>query len=1102
MNNVSVLHPSHENQMRKYLQKGVPFYVQAPTVSASAFLAVCLARIYPACWVWIADSMETLEQWAMDAATLLGDDAASLLLLFPPAHWGRDGRSRMDAAGERMRTLSALGSSSEKRVVGTCLTALLETTLSPQEMMRHSLSFCVGKEYGFDALGEKLELMGYSFTHEVVEAGEGSIRGGLIDVWPAGMEWPVRIEFFGDEVESIRLFNPTDQCSIEKLDRVALSPMDDACQEDDQYTCLLHHLPTSAQLGWIHYELALEQLQIQMAAPLETSAAYRLLTLRALQREFSDLFERSVLVGEVAPEVFPGLGRPCIADAEFDYAERMPACDLDGVPHPDFMEHARREYLDQLAASLKVGKKALIYFETEGSRARFVEYYGSHLDDAGEYTLHVGSLSEGFVYRAADVIVLAESDIYGYRRVRRSRKAGGWSQRAASGAQVTEWMDLVPGEFVVHIDHGIGKYLGLYEMNFNGALQEVLAVEYAEQARLFVSIDQVHLLSQYIGVGGSRPEMSKLGSKRWARQKEQALDAVEDLSSGLLTVQAERSTLEGYAFSDDTVWQQEFEQSFPFVETYDQMRAISEIKGDMTSTRPMDRLLCGDVGYGKTEVAMRAAFRAVMDGKQVGILVPTTVLAQQHFYTFTERMAAFPVRVEMLSRFRTKAEQSAIIKQLSAGSVDILIGTHRLLQNDIQFKDLGLVIIDEEQRFGVKHKEFLKNMRHLVDVLTMTATPIPRTLYMSLAGARDMSTIQTPPQERMAVETVVSESKPEIIRQAILREIQRDGQVFFLHNSVMDIASVHMRLQELVPEAKSEFAHGQMSEKQLSSIMRRFSEGKFQVLLCTTIIESGIDIPNVNTIIINQADRFGLAQLYQLRGRVGRSNRQAYAYLLLPRHKQLFESARKRISAIKRYTSLGAGFKLALRDLEIRGAGNILGAQQSGHIAAIGFDLYCQLLRQSIARKQGKNLPPLLHTVEFRLDFISQSPHGAEQSQAAALPYDYIEDENHRVQVYRQMSTAVTEAEMDEIEKMLRDRFGPVPEALNRLLWLSKLRICAARNMISVIESKDGKVMMTRNGAYLMLNKRHWRLNAMAATDRLREIIHVIHNHFAVDSAV
>ena len=616
-----------------------------------------------------------------------------------------------------------------------------------------------------------------------------------------------------------------------------------------------------------------------------------------------------------------------------------------------------------------------------------------------------------------------------------------------------------------------------------------------------------------MGAGKARPPLNTLGGGRWAKTKEQAEHAVRDLAGELLSIQAARESQAGYSFAQDAPWQREFESAFLFEETPDQIRAILETKADMESAKPMDRLICGDVGYGKTEVAIRAAFKAVMGGRQVAVLVPTTILAQQHFNTFRERMADYPVRIELLSRFRTAAQQRLVLRELASGTVDIVIGTHRLVQDDIVFKELGLVVVDEEQRFGVLHKEKFKRLRQLVDVLTLSATPIPRTLYLALTGARDMSTIETPPQDRLPVETIVSPYDERVIRDAIQRELNRGGQVFYLHNRVLDIDAVADKLRVLLPKARILVGHGQMDSDKLESVMAEFVNGQADVLLSTTIIESGLDIPNANTIIIDRADRFGLSDLYQLRGRVGRYKHQAYAYLLVPRHASLLTDARKRISAIKQYSTLGSGFKIAMRDLEIRGAGNLLGPQQSGHITAVGFELYCQLLKQSISALKGEKVNKRIE-VELRLDFLTLNPAeergpGAKGStpapgldpekrspfstlRAASIPWKYISDSRQRIEVYRKLAQITDPTAAGILRAELRDRFGPLPPPVELLLEVSLLKVLASGLAITAIKTRADKLILTRNNDYLMVDGKFPRLAKKSAQARLTEIKRLI----------
>jgi transcription-repair coupling factor (superfamily II helicase) len=764
-----------------------------------------------------------------------------------------------------------------------------------------------------------------------------------------------------------------------------------------------------------------------------------------------------------------------------------------GLVEPDVLAARRAERVRELAARVRRGGAVWFLFATAGARDRFRELYADDPHWPPGARVRVGALSEGFELEDGSLTVVAEGDLFPRRAARgrydlHAKRPG---PRRTEGERFLDAGQMEPGELVVHVEHGVGRYLGLLEIEIAGRTQEALAVEYAENAKLYVPVGQAHLLSRYVGIGGRRPELHKIGGRRWTSEKEAAERAIRDLAGSLLETQALRQTRPGHAFAADGAWQHELEAAFPYHETEDQLRAIADVKRDMEAPRPMDRLICGDVGYGKTEVAMRAAFKAVMDGRQVAVLVPTTVLAQQHHDTFCERMAAFPVTVDMLSRFRTRMEQRRTIERLRDGKVDIVIGTHRLVQPDVSFRDLGLVVIDEEQRFGVEHKEALKRLRSAVDVLTMTATPIPRTLYFGLTGARDLSVIQTPPQERLPVETIVRPWDEALVRDAILRELDREGQVFFLHNRVMTILDRLESLRRLVPEARIEAGHGQMNEGDLADLMHRFTAGEIDVLLCTTIIESGVDIPRVNTILIERAERFGMADLYQLRGRVGRYKHQAYAYLLLPRHGRLLDTARQRIVALRRHSGLGAGFRLALRDLETRGAGNLLGAEQSGHIAAVGFDLYCQLLRRTVARLKGE-ASPAPATARLALDFIDLSPDPLAAGGAAVIPTDYVEDEVQRLHFYRRLAGACAESDVRELAAELRDRFGPLPAPLDRLLRLARLRIIASARGIESVETEGDRAILMRRGEPVISGGRIPRLRAKSIGAKLDELLKLV----------
>ena len=716
---------------------------------------------------------------------------------------------------------------------------------------------------------------------------------------------------------------------------------------------------------------------------------------------------------------------------------------------------ARQRLLADLARRGASGETVALCMDTAGA----CEQIGRELGpDASVRVVHA-RLSGGFVLPAARLVVAAQPDLYAVRKQSGRRYLP--AATAARGTRVESLAELEPGDLVVHIDHGVGRYTGTTEIEMDGRRTEVLTLEYADGARLHVPVAHSHLLSRYVSVAGQAPPLHRLGGKRWLREKAEAERAIRDLAASLLETLARRQLKPGFAFRTDPSWMHAFEAAFPYQETADQEKVIAEVKEDMASRRPMDRLICGDAGYGKTEIAMRAAFIAVMNGKQVAVLVPTTVLAEQHYESFRERMAAYPVRIEVLSRFRTAGERGRVLEALAAGAVDIVIGTHALLQPGVAFQDLGLLVIDEEQRFGVAHKEYLKQVRQLVDVLTLTATPIPRTLYQSMTGTRDMSLLQTPPQERLAVETRIARDTDAVLRTAILQELNREGQVYFLYNRVLTIDLMRARLTRLVPEARIAVAHGQMSSGQLARIMRDFESGACDVLLCTTIVESGLDIPRANTIVIHRADRFGLADLYQLRGRVGRSSHKAFAYLLLPDQGHVDEDGRRRLAAVQKHSALGAGFGLALRDLEIRGAGNLLGAAQSGHIAAIGFGLYCQLLRRTVAHMKGEK-PPVLVDVELRLDFIDLAPGAPDPESSACLPYQYVEDEPQRFVLHRRLAEAADAAEVRRLRAELTDRYGQPPPPVVRLLRLAELRIRAAGRGINRIEARDGRVWIFR----------------------------------------
>ena len=935
--------------------------------------------------------------------------------------------------GERQAQVQALLAQRAGAFVCLSIHALVQPIVEPRALQRLSRRLRVGEETPFEAWPEALTKLGYARSEGalVTEALTFTVRGDILDVWPAGAELPVRAEFFGDTLERLRRFDPTTQCSVESLEELLLPPTPSAKLRT---TTLAEKLRDAALFVADAPAVASALLQLQ-ALPSEHDAE------AALQAYLADFAGQLCLSGEPLPA-----GWPCAPIAAEPLAGVCAhAGGQGGVP--EAAARLRRTLLTAFDERSRGRETVLLCVESAAVQTLLAQA----LPPDTRVKLVGEALSEGFSLTRPALSVLTQGDLYpaqrGFRVPLRKRAVG-------AGPRLEYAFDVEPGELVVHLEHGIGRFLGLEELSVGGQRSEVFALEYAGGAKLYVPTAHAHLLSRYIGPDSRKVKLHALDGKRWRSEKEAAGRGIEDLAVRLLETQARRRALPGFAFDLSDPWIAEFEALFPWQETPDQTRVIAEVKQDMAASTAMDRLLCGDAGYGKTEVAMRAAFIAVCNHKQVALLAPTTVLAEQHFATFCERMAAFPVRIEVLSRLRTPAQREATRAAAARGEIDILIGTHALLTENVPFRDLGLLIVDEEQRFGVAHKEQLKRLRALVDVLTMSATPIPRTLYLSLTGARDLSLLQTPPQNRVAVETVIQRDDDALIASAIRKELARGGQVFFLHNRVHTIGRLYARLSALVPEARILVAHGRMAPEELASAMHTFEQGQADLLLSTSIIESGIDIPRANTILIDRADRFGLAELYQLRGRVGRSATRGFAYLLLPAEGLVDADARKRLQALRRHSGLGAGYAIALRDLEIRGSGNLLGAAQSGHIAAIGFGLYCQLLRRTVARLKGEEVPALVDA-ELKFEGLETSP-GATGPEAAALPYDYIEDEAQRMHVYRRCAEAATPREVERLRAELADRFGPLPAAAERALTLTRLRILAAQAGFCRVELAGG----------------------------------------------
>jgi len=935
-------------------------------------------------------------------------------------------------------------------------TALEQPAPDPAGLAAARRELVTGTELQPETLIGELAAAGFQRVETVGVRGEFAVRGGIIDLFSWQQELPVRIEFFGDTIESIRPFDPDSQIS-----------------RGEPGTCsLLLGDPASARTGpladWIRRDDTV--ICVECDPPDGIEPDYRILEGSA----------ETGRIGDWESGFFdPGFGGFEAGDFVIDEAKRAVFA---------------RQLTEWIAGRWLVA----VHCVNEGEQERLRGLLGDAGVDTAKLRFECGPLTRSFARADGRFALVADAELFGrYRGTAAQRLRHARATRRASRALI-DFGELVEGAPVVHVEHGIALYHGLKEFpgTAGAAPEEFLELEFAEGAKLYVPLQHAYLVSRYVGAGRKGPALSALGDARWRKTRAGAERAVEDYAAKLLEIQAERAERRGHAFKPDTRWQGEFERSFLHTETADQLKAIAETKADMESARPMDRLICGDVGFGKTEVAIRAAFKAVMDGRQVAVLVPTTVLAQQHYRTFKERMSDYPIRVEMLSRFRTAREQRETVERLADGSVDIVIGTHRLLSPDIRFKALGLAVVDEEQRFGVAHKEKFKNLFRLIDVLTLSATPIPRTLYLSLMGARDLSTLETPPANRLPVETVICPYDERVIRDAVRRELARQGQVYFLHNRIEDIERVRDRILHLCPGARVEIGHGQMEEEELEGVMRRFVEGESDVLVSTTIIESGLDIPNANTILIDRADRFGLADLYQLRGRVGRSGHKAYAYLLLPRDLLTRTEARKRIEAIRQYSSLGAGLRIAMRDLEIRGAGNLLGTAQSGHISAIGFDLYCQLLRRAIDRLKGKR-GPRRTDIPVDLDFVvtreadwNAAPDPAKLP--AYLPSAYLRDPTLRIRAYRGVALAADLAALDALGAEWRDRFGPLPAPAKHLLDLARIRIEAALRRIARIEARGGKLMITRNGDYVLLGGRFPRLTPPDPLHSVRQILDFI----------
>ena len=1003
---------------------------------------------------------------------------------------------------ERLEVLSALVGDGRSRAGPTLIiasaAAFVQKTTARDEFAGTFHSIEVGMEIEPLRLLERWDAMGYRIESIVEVPGTASHRGGIIDVFPPTSEMPARIEFFGNTVESIRLFDPTTQRSQRESPSVTIGPAtelltpllssqadlesflrdidlsgcsDEARRQFEQELTMLtsRQRPVNLRfyaplfgrdsiLDYLPQDILLvldEPRSIELAATdLDTKAE----ELRMAKRGRGEL-----------PASFP---RPYFTWDELREqveAKQRLVLTAWGVPEDEQHRQVRFATAPSYAGQLPAFLERVRQMMTLGKRVVLVSHQASRLSElleeqdiiapplnelrevppAGSVTLLQGLLAGGWVMDD-ETYLLTDAEIFGFIKEQRLLR-----KRPVPRRKLV--LDMKPGDYVVHVEHGIAMSTGFRTMRTEHGEKEFLVLRYAAGDRLYVPSDQIERVSRYIGGRGEQaPVLNRLGTQEWTRTKQRVKESVEKMAEELLALYASREVVAGYAFSPDTVWQREMEASFPYVETPDQIEVQTHVKADMEGAKPMDRLVCGDVGYGKTEVALRAAFKAVLDGKQVAVLVPTTVLAQQHYSTFKERLEAFPAVVEVLSRFRSQREQQVVLEGLASGRVDICIGTHRLIQKDVQFKDLGLLIIDEEQRFGVAHKEYLKQIRQEVDVLTLSATPIPRTLHMALTGVRDMSTMETPPEERLPIKTYVAEYDERLIREAILREMERNGQVFFVHNRVQSIPFVASRLEAIVPEARIAVAHGQMPEHELERVTTEFAQGKFEVLLCTTIIESGLDMPNVNTLIVNRADKFGLTQLYQLRGRVGRGARLAYAYFLFDKGQHLTPVAEKRLRTIYEATELGAGFGIAMKDLEIRGAGSLLGTRQSGHITAVGFSLYCQLLAAAVEKQKAKQAG----VPEPELTPANLPPPAIDLPLPAFIPEEYVSDLITRLGLYQDMVKLDRPEQVEGMVREFTDRFGPLPPEVENLLYVLKIKVLAAKAFVGSVTAEGGEIVL------------------------------------------
>lgn len=952
---------------------------------------------------------------------------------------------------QRMEVFRALKEEENVTVI-TTIGALMDGVRPPLKIDEEVFSVRTGETSDLEELVQRLSAMGYDREVQIEGPGQFAVRGGIVDIFPLTEEMPVRIEFWDDEIDSIRTFDAQTQRSIENREEITVYPARDEADEQEEVSFLRYFRP--------------EETLLFLDEPSRLYERGEVIEEEVRQARERREEEEKLPEGEKDIRIFPvheiaglinqyhSIGFTALEGKVKEFLVRDVYSILAKNVNP---YNSSFEVLTRDLKRLKRNGYRVILLSGSRTRARrlaedlrdydlnsFYDEDPERLVKPGEILVSYGHVAVGYEYPMLKFTVISETDIFGKKKKKKRR-------RIYEGEKIQSFTDLKPGDYVVHENHGLGIYQGIEKIEIDRIEKDYMKISYAGGGNLYIPATQMDLIQKYASADAKKPKLNRLGGQDWERTKTRVRKAVQVIARDLVELYAARQEKEGYAYEPDTVWQKEFEEMFPFEETDDQAAAIEETKKDMESHKIMDRLICGDVGFGKTEVAIRAAFKAVQENKQVAFLVPTTILAQQHYNTLVQRMKDFPVRVDLMCRFRTPSQQKKTLEDMKKGQVDILVGTHRILSQDVCFKDLGLLVIDEEQRFGVQHKEKIKKLRENVDVLTLTATPIPRTLHMSLIGIRDMSVLEEAPMDRMPIQTYVMEYQDEMVREAIVRELSRQGQVYYVYNKVKDIAEITARVQSLVPEANVAYAHGQMREHQLERIMYDFINGDIDVLVSTTIIETGLDISNANTMIIHDADKLGLSQLYQLRGRVGRSNRMAYAFLLYRRDCLLREVAEKRLAAIREFTDLGSGFKIAMRDLEIRGAGNLLGEAQHGHMEAVGYDLYCKMLNEAVKNmKQGtsqEEAASFTTTVDLNVD--------------AFIPASYIPDEYQKLDIYKRIALIETEEEMDDMMEELIDRFGDIPKKVQKLILIARLKAFAHSVYVTSIEQKGQTLKIT-----------------------------------------